>query len=184
MRLLVPRTLVRVAVRFSAPANRTDVDVAGVHAGHELRDHERDEREHQDGGGHPMFTLAPSWAPPRQTVAFGSREVIQLSYRGSRTPTGFLFLRVWDLIRRGPKIENTRVRDRDPLHDGVRRYIGIRRARVLEENTTIEGKCSSCGASSAKTKPSPSRAGRLDGIIEPGPGTSQSTRLTGSYDDA
>src|SRR6267142_6140583 len=79
-----------------------------------------------------------------------SREVIQLSYRGSRTPTGFLLLRVWDLIRRGPKIENTRVRDRDLLHDGVRRYLGIRRARVLEENTT-------------------SRAGRLNGIIEPGP---------------
>ena len=94
-----------------------------------------------------------------------SREVRQLSYRGSRTPTGFLLLRVWDLIRRGPKIENTRVRDRDLLHDGVRRYLGIRRARVLEENTT-------------------SRAGRLNGIIEPGPGTSQSTRLTGSYDDA
>src|SRR5262245_66288586 len=62
-RLLFPGTLVRVVVRIATPANRTDVGVIEVQTGQELREHERDERDHQDGGGHPMFTLVPSWAP-------------------------------------------------------------------------------------------------------------------------
>src|SRR5262249_1380187 len=43
--------------------------------------------------------------------------------------------RVWDLVDAGPKIENTRGRERDLLHDGVRQYLGIGHARGLSKKT-------------------------------------------------
>src|SRR5262245_16604690 len=86
--------------------------------------------------GRATFTIATSRTTMNCAATIRARanhrfrfsgEVIQLSYRGSRTRTGFLATRLGPNLR-GPEIENTRVRERDLLHDGIRRYVGTRRA--------------------------------------------------------